>query len=231
MSGKLVLIPTPIAQGLPLEPVAKKLLMGRALDENVVILIEELKIARRMWSRFELAREAFEKFIEFNEHSQLDLGPKLIGQLKSGQDVFLLSDCGLPAFCDPGQKLVELCHQNNIRVTATPFPNSVALALALSGFESHQFFFAGFVSNKSDQRKKDLKKVATNPHTTIVMDTPYRFNKIFDELHELCPDREVFIGANLNGSDEFCWRDTFKNLSHKLEKCKCEFVMVLGSTK
>ena len=32
---------------------------------------------------------------------------ELIIGLRSGKDVYLMSDCGLPAFCDPGVRLVN----------------------------------------------------------------------------------------------------------------------------
>lgn len=231
MSGTLTLIPTPIADNLPLEPNAKGLLEENAQSENIILLVEELKIARRMWASFGLARDAFSKFEEFNEHTQEKAAPKVIAQLKSGKSVFLLSDCGLPAFCDPGQKLVDLCHRNKIKVTATPFPNSIALAIALSGFDSSEFFFAGFISNKSDQRRVDLKRLAVKKETTVVMDTPYRFNKIFSEFLDICPGREVFLGTNLNAENEQLYRGTFKELSSKITKLKCEFIMILGPLK
>ena len=46
-----------------------------------------------------------------------------------------MSDGGLPAFCDPGKELVAACHRNNVKVTSSPFQNSIVLALALSGFD------------------------------------------------------------------------------------------------
>lgn len=229
MSGKLVLIPTPIAPGLPLEPVALELLQNNALDENVILLVEELKVARRMWSRFGLPREAFEKFIEFNEHTQEQVAPGIVQKISKGNDVYLLSDCGLPAFCDPGQQLVEMCHAQKLQVTATPFPNSIALSIALSGMPANEFYFAGFVSNKSDQRSKDIKRIAGIKTVTVIMDTPYRFNKLLEELNEVCPERELFVGANLNAADEICRRARVKDLAREFEKMKCEFVMVLGA--
>lgn len=228
--GKLILIPTPIAEGLPLEPVARELLADRGLCPEVLLLVEELKVARRMWSRFGLEREAFEKFIEYNEHTRAQKLPEIIRELKNGKDVFLLSDCGLPAFCDPGQELVEKCHVEGIQVTCTPFPNSVALAVALSGFVSDQFYFAGFISNKSPERERELKKICQRREMTVVMDTPYRFNKLLEELAQTAPEREAFLGINLNAIDgsEKCIRGGLAKLNEVFEKQKCEFILILG---
>ena len=157
MSG-LILVPTPIHDELPLEPVALKMLQEDCLKEDVILLVEEHKIGRQRWLRWGLPREAIEKFILFNEHSQEKLQSELIKSMKQQKKIYLLSDCGLPAFCDPGQLLVDACHKNKVKVTSTPFPNSIALALALSGFSHSSFVFSGFVPVKQPDRGVWMKK-------------------------------------------------------------------------
>jgi len=143
--GELILVPTPIQDDLPLETIARDLLLSEAMNEQVILLVEEHKIARQRWLRWGLPREAIEKFILYNEHTQEKLVSDIIKEIKAGKKAYLLSDCGLPAFCDPGQLLVQACHKQRIKVTATPFPNSISLALALSGFSHGTFVFSGFI--------------------------------------------------------------------------------------
>src|SRR5688500_7229556 len=108
---ELILVPTPIQDDLPLEPVALERLKSDALKEEVLLLVEEHKIGRQRWLRWGLPREAIEKFILFNEHTQEKVQKEIIDSLKAGKRAYLLSDCGLPAFCDPGQALVDACHK------------------------------------------------------------------------------------------------------------------------
>src|SRR4051812_39004002 len=107
MMGQLILVPTPIQEDHPLESVAKDLLLADALKESVLILVEEHKIGRQRWLKWGLPREAIEKFILFNEHTQEKIQSEIIKEIKGGKRAYLLSDCGLPAFCDPGQMLVD----------------------------------------------------------------------------------------------------------------------------
>lgn len=226
MKGKLTLIPTPIDDSSDLEPKAKSLL-EQAFLNNEIICVEEEKEGRRRWLRFGLPREAIEQFVLYNEHTRDELQLELIKKMQSGKNVYLMSDCGLPAFCDPGQKLVSLCHDSNIQVTSAPFANSIALAVALSGFDHSRFVFEGFVPAKSEDRSKALKRILRSNDVSIIMDTPYRLKKLIDEMSEINPSRMAFIGLELNQENERLYRGSLKELSKKIEKEKKEFVIVV----
>lgn len=227
--NKLVLIPTPIADEIPLEPVAQALLLEEALKENVVLLVEEHKVARQRWIKWGLPREAIEKFLLYNEHTQGKMALEVVQMIKSGKTVYLMSDCGLPAFCDPGQTLVDLCHKQKITVTATPFPNSIALAIALSGFSHNRFTFCGFVPVKDPERGQWMKAELKRPETLIWMETPYRLRKLITELEGTGTKREVFLGMDLGGKDECLLRGSLPYLLKQLGASeKREFVLVLA---
>lgn len=232
--GKLVLVPTPIYDELPLEPVARELLLQDALKEETILLIEEHKVARQRWLKWGLPREAIAKFIIYNEHTQKDLAKDIVEKLTSSpkSTAYLLSDCGLPAFCDPGQSLVDLSHKNKIKVTATPFPNSISLALALSGFKHDRFIFAGFVPQKNPERVQWLKNELKRPETVIMMETPYRLNKFLEELAQLGSKREIFLGMDLGAPEESLLRGSASELArHPQTQAKREFVLILSPLK
>jgi len=227
--SRLVLVPTPIHDELPLESVALELLKGQCLQEDVLILVEEHKVGRQRWLRWGLPREAIEKFILFNEHTQEKLVAQIITSLKQGKTAYLLSDCGLPAFCDPGQTLVDACHKNNLVVTSTPFPNSIALALALSGFSHETFVFSGFMPVKSPDRENWMKKEWRRPETMIWMETPYRLVKLMDEICKLENPRQVFLGMDLGGPEEKLLRGSAEAVRKRLSDSeKREFVLVIS---
>lgn len=229
--SKLILVPTPLQDDLPLETTALELLKADCLKENVVLLVEEHKIGRQRWLKWGLPREAIEKFILFNEHTQENLTAEIIKKIRSGNTVYLLSDCGLPAFCDPGQMLVDHCHKQGIQVTSTPFPNSIALAVALSGFSHRSFVFSGFVPVKEPERTDWMKKELKRPETQIWMETPYRLGKLLEEISKLDVKKEVFLGMDLGGSSELLLRGNIKQILSKLDpKEKREFVLVISGT-
>ena len=227
MSGKLILIPTPIDDESLLCDKTKSIIFD-AISKNSIILMEEEKEGRRRWLRFGLPRECIENFVIFNEHTQKDLSQSLIKNLKSNQDIILMSDCGLPAFCDPGTELVNQCHLNNIQVTSAPFGNSIALAISLCGFNHSRFIFEGFIPVQSPDRQKSLKRILKQKEVSIIMDTPYRLNKLIDELDNLNCSREVFIGLDLNKPEELLLRGSIAKIRKQIEKEKREFILILG---
>lgn len=225
----LTLVPTPLQDDLPLETVALDTLKEVCLKENVVLLVEEHKVARQRWLKWGLPREAIEKFILFNEHTQKDVLPEVLKKLKAGDEVFLLSDCGLPAFCDPGQNLVDACHRQKIKVTSTPFPNSIALSVSLSGFSHDSFVFSGFVPVKEPERSQWMKKELKRPETLVWMETPYRLKKLLEELAVLEGNRDVFLALDLGSPSEQLYRGKAKTIAALIpEKEKREFVLLLA---
>ncbi len=227
MKGKLTLIPTPIDDESPLCAVAKEVLL-KAFENNEILLVEELKANRRRWIHHGLPREAIEKFVLYNEHTRDELKHDLIAKLKEGKNIYLLSDCGLPAFCDPGQELVDLCHQNKIKVSATPFQNSIALAVALSGFPHQRFVFEGFITNKKEIRQKEIKRISNSKEVSIIMDTPYRLKKLLEEFKDFIGNREVFVGIDLNHKTEELHRGNILKILSSIKEFKREFILILG---
>lgn len=228
MKGKLVLVPTPIDDESPLEPVALELLRSAVTDSNSYIAVEDAKPGRRRWLHWGLPREAIADFILYNEHTRGDQRQVILEKLHSGATVYLMSDGGLPAFCDPGQDLVNSCHEKKIQVTATPFCNSISLALALSGFDHNKFIFHGFLSAKKEERKEEIAELLRNRMTQVVMDTPYRLSKMMADLAELSPQKQVFLALNLNHSDELLLRGSASQLEKKVSGQKAEFILVIS---
>lgn len=227
--SELILVPTPISDELPLETVALQKLNEDCLKDEVLILVEEHKVARQRWIKWGLPREAIDKFLLYNEHTSEKMKIEVMKELKKGKKVYLLSDCGLPAFCDPGQNLVDLCHKQKVKVSATPFPNSIALAVALSGFSHSRFHFCGFIPVKEPERSEWMKTELKRPETLIWMETPYRLKKMIEELGKLNPKREIFIGLDLGSSSEKLLRGNADHLVKLIsEGEKREFVLIIG---
>jgi 16S rRNA (cytidine1402-2'-O)-methyltransferase len=151
-------------------------------------------------------------------------------ELRGGKRAVILSDGGLPAFCDPGQRLVDACHETGVRVTATPFPNSIALALALSGFDHRSFHFAGFLPAQAEERKRSLDQLhATQKCTLVLMDTPYRMKALLQAVGESAfKNRKVFLATGLNSPGEQLFRGKVKDILTSLQGLeKAEFVLVV----
>ncbi|MFT6070312.1 MAG: 16S rRNA (cytidine1402-2'-O)-methyltransferase [Bacteriovoracaceae bacterium] len=227
MKAKLFLIPTPIDDQSPLEPVALALLNKAVIDKDI-IAVEDPKPGRRRWLNWGLPREAIENFVHYNEHSRDNELSRLIDHLKNGKNVFLMSDGGLPAFCDPGVELVNTCHNNSIEVTSTPFCNSIALAVALSGFKLDEFIFCGFIPAKKDDREEKFNKLKKESRSLIIMDTPYRLGKTIEDVTRHFPDKKVFLALNLNHPNQELLRGKPSLLQTRVKGQKAEFILIIS---
>ncbi|MEH0861636.1 SAM-dependent methyltransferase [Halobacteriovorax sp. DPLXC-1] len=226
--GTLYLIATPIDEINPLESEAKALMLKACDDaDNSLFLIEDLKPCRRRWIRFGLDRSFIDDFILFNEHTQRDIEQDIISQIQNGKNAYLMSDGGLPAFCDPGQKLVKKCHELGMRVTCTPHSNSISLAVALSGIDCSNFTFAGFPPRKPDERKNYLTNLKKVKMPKVLMDTPYRLTRLIEESLEIFGDTTAFIGMELNGEEEELLYGKLSKLLKKVNGLKKEFILII----
>ena len=235
--GILTLIPTPLAEDGPLEPRAFELLNAAALEpdflEKSVFVIEDLKPGRRRWLGFKLPRVTVDHFFLYNEHTAKTAATDLLKELEMGKNVFLMSDGGLPAFYDPGSELVRLCHQHHIKVTSTPFCNSVVLALALSGMSHQKFWFEGFLPMENSERSEVLKKLLQQKYTSILMDTPYRMKRVLEELNELWGTsqigrKKIFLAMDLNAETEELRLGTPSELLKAINDFKREFILIVS---
>tara|TARA_R110000868_G_scaffold75979_8_gene218928 strand:- start:2039 stop:2731 length:693 start_codon:yes stop_codon:yes gene_type:complete len=227
VKGKLILVPTPIDEENLLDSHTKQLLLD-ACDKGSCFAIEDLKPGRRRWLRYGLPREQIEKFILYNEHTRSESIDELLKCLHSGKDVYLMSDAGLPAFCDPGRLLVDRAHKEGIHVSATPFANSISLAVALSGYPHERFVFEGFIPVKDPSRSESLKYVAAEPRPVVLMETPYRLSKLLSELDQHIGSREICLAIELGMTTEEVVRGSAKALLQKYDGQKRPFVIVVA---
>ncbi len=227
-TGVLTLIPTPISEEVNIDSYAFEALKAASLDlGNNKIYVEDLKPARRSWIRWGLDRDVIDHFVLFNEHSMAGLLNKTIEQLNSGKNVFLMSDGGLPAFCDPGANLVRSAHQKGIKVTSTPFSNSISLAIALSGIDVREFHFYGFPPKKTEERAVFFNKLCNTNSASVIMDTPYRLKKVLSELQSAGIKRDIFLACDLCTSHERLYFGKINSIIKRLQVDKAEFIIVI----
>jgi len=227
VKGKLILVPTPIDEENTLDS-ATLAMINDGIKAGAKFAIEDLKPGRRRWLRFGLPRVQIDEFVLYNEHTREAAIEELLAHLKSGKDVFVMSDAGLPAFCDPGRLLVDRAHQAAVKVSSTPFYNSIALAVALSGYDHDRFVFEGFLPTKDPARSERLKEMAKEKRTMVLMDTPYRLSKCLNELAEVLGPREICLALELGMQTEEVIRGSCAKLRSKFDGQKRPFVLVVS---
>jgi len=206
MTGNLYLIPVPISTGdiAWIQPAAVQQCVGKISH----FIVEHPKTARQflkqIGSKFSLQDI---KMWTLNEHTSDSDLHGLLEPLLAGHDMGLLSEAGCPAVADPGSGLIRLAHKNAISVIPLVGPSSILLALMASGLNGQRFVFHGYlpIENSARARKiAELEKVSINQdQTQIFIETPYRNQKLLEQLVTICSDNaDLCIASNLTSSDE-----------------------------
>ncbi len=231
--ASLIIVPTPIDDGLPLDLSAKKELSN--LTEKDFILAEEPKASRRRWIQWGLPREMISKFVYYNEQTPQTEIKGFIRRIKKGARCYLISDAGLPGIDDPGNELIRRCQEESIIVSATSFPNSHLLALAMSGFSTKEFFCAGFPPQKTADRKQWFSDQIRYPNSMIILDTPYRLKQTITEIIETLKKlhqkkkRKIFIACDLGSESETTYYGNSESIQGNIETLKKHrFVVILS---
>ena len=206
MSGKFILIPTPLGE-----------LNTDTLPEYVVqhihqletFIAERAKTARHVIKATQPPRPISElTVIEMQESSPTVDFNSVKEILKSGHDIGIMSEAGCPCVADPGSEIVAWAYANNFEVVPLVGPSSIMLALMASGMNGQSFAFHGYISAKREELGKDLKKMEDTARrmkqTQIFIETPYRNKQIIEAaLASLSPHTRFCIAADLTTATEF----------------------------
>ena len=174
MSGTLYLCATPIGN---LGDVSARCI--EILKSVDTVAAEDTRRTVQLLNYFEISKP----LTSYHEHNKREKGEYLIGLLKDGKDIALVSDAGTPAISDPGVDMVRLCIENDITVTSVPGPVAAVNALILSGISPRRFAFEGFLSVNKRHRTEHLESLKNDTHTLIFYEAPH---KLRDTLKDMC---------------------------------------------
>ena len=165
----------------------------------------------------------------FFQHNRFTKGEYLLGLLKEGKNVALVSDAGTPGILDPGYNLINLAIENNIPITAIPGPTAFVDALVLSGKPSHEFYFAGFLPNRTQARKNRLKELAQLKITIVFYESCHRILATLEDIAAVFGDRNIAVARELTKKFEEIKRGPAKTILEELkqQKPRGEFVVII----
>jgi 16S rRNA (cytidine1402-2'-O)-methyltransferase len=222
MSGRLVLVGTPIGNLGDLSPRALE-----ALGQAAVVACEDTRRTGRLLSHFGIASPTY---IVVNEHTEGDAAERVIGHVQRGDVVVLVSDAGMPGVSDPGEFLVSRAIAAGVAVEVVPGPSAVLHALVASGLTTSRFVFEGFLPRKGSGRALRLRELSQEHRTAVLFEAPHRLQKTLNDLADVCGgERRIVLARELTKLHEEIWRGT---VSGAIERCaeidpRGEYVLVL----
>lgn len=135
---------------------------------------------------------------------------EVLGWLRGGHDVGLMSEAGCPAVADPGSLVVADCHREGIQIVPLVGPSSILLSLMASGFNGQSFAFHGYLPFEEPQRQRlfgQMKRRITEGETQIFIEAPYRNDRLITELaKDFSPQQELCVAVDLTTPEELIHR-------------------------
>lgn len=171
-------------------------------------LVEDEKSARHFIKKLlpdcNLRELSLERLSEHTAASEL---PRLLEPLMAGHGVGIISEAGCPAIADPGSDVVRRAHEIGARVIPLVGPCSMILALMASGLSGQRWRFVGYLPVADEERRAELRalegEALRSGETQIVMETPYRNQRLLQEILTACrPDTRLCIASNLSAPNE-----------------------------
>jgi 16S rRNA (cytidine1402-2'-O)-methyltransferase len=166
-----------------------------------------------------------------NEHTEVKVALEVVDRLARGEVVAVVSDAGMPAISDPGERLVAAAAAAGHVIEVVPGPSASLTALAASGLPSGRFCFEGFLPRKGAARKERVAAVAAESRTTILYEAPHRVLRTVADLLDACePDRQIVLARELTKLHEELWRGTLGEAMVHLTEVdpRGEYVLVLA---
>jgi 16S rRNA (cytidine1402-2'-O)-methyltransferase len=190
-----------------------------------LIAAEDTRHTKILLDRYEIKTRCTSYF-EYNKVKKTDY---LLGVLKEGKSVALVSDAGTPGISDPGYRIIRMCLDSSIPVVPIPGPSGFLTALSISGKPTDSFTFEGFLSNKPIKRKNQLKALKEEGRTVVLYESPHRILKLLEDIIEIYGDTQIVVAREVTKKFEEILREKTSVILDRFSKTspKGEFIVIL----
>jgi 16S rRNA (cytidine1402-2'-O)-methyltransferase len=223
----LFVIGTPIGN---LEDITLRAL--RILKEADFILCEDTRQTLKLLNRFEIKKH----LISYHQHSKLQKIDYIIGLLREGKYLALVSDAGTPALSDPGGVLIEKVVKelgDGVKIVPVPGASALTTIASVAGLPTDKFVFLGFLPHKKG-RQSLFNFIKESDRTIIFYESPHRILKTLNTLIEVLDEkRRIVVGRELTKKFETIYRGSVQEVLEKVQadEVKGEFVVVVEGVK
>jgi 16S rRNA (cytidine1402-2'-O)-methyltransferase len=168
--GCLYVVATPIGN---LADIGLRALHALALAD--VIACEDTRTSGAFLRHFGLEKP----LLALHEHNERSGAAQVCARLAAGERVAYISDAGTPAISDPGAVLVQVVAGAGHRVMPLPGASSAIAALSVAGDAgARSFVFAGFLSNKAQERANEIARWRDAAQSVVIFEAPHRIEAL-----------------------------------------------------
>ena len=192
------------------------------------IACEDTRNTGLLMSRLGLSTPLFSA----HQHNERESAEKIIGRLRKGERIALVSDAGTPAISDPGTRIVDAVIDAGLSVIPIAGACAGIAALCVSGLMTDEFHFVGFLPSKTGQRSQLLSRLTSTRATLVFYEAPHRILESAQALaNALDGTRRVVVAREISKLFEQIHRCQLSELHDWLaqapEHQKGEFVLLV----
>jgi 16S rRNA (cytidine1402-2'-O)-methyltransferase len=204
---------------------------GRTLEvlrTSDLILAEDTRHTQKLLNHFNIRT----KMISYHKFNEKQRSEEIVQRLMNEEiKAALVTDAGTPCISDPGYELVREVREKGIEVIGLAGPSALTTALSISGIETYEFAFYGFLPRKKSELDAALKRVLKNPVKTFVFyESPKRIINLIEKIKEHMPNATLCVCKELTKVHEKTFygsvNDVLKQLRDHEEVEKGEYVIV-----
>jgi 16S rRNA (cytidine1402-2'-O)-methyltransferase len=205
--GVLYVVATPIGNMGDISARAREILAGSS-----AVAAEDTRHSGRLLRELGLERP----LVSLHEHNERARVAELVGRLRAGESIALVSDAGTPLVSDPGYLLVSAAIEAGVTVTPVPGATAAIAALSASGLPCDRFCFEGFLPARAAARRRRLAELAAEPRTLVLYEAPHRIADCLEDLAAACgQSRRACIARELTKRFETFYRGTLGELAER----------------
>lgn len=197
-------------------------------------IVENIRTARRFLKKVDTNINIDElTFFELNKHTNLEQIENYLLPITNGFHIGIISEAGCPAIADPGSDIVAIAQRKDYSIVPLVGPSSILLSLMASGFNGQSFAFLGYLPVDGSERIRKIKQIEQRVYhedqTQIFIETPYRNQKLVEDLIKNCNQTtKLCIALNITCEDEYIKTKTIKQWTKTLpdmSKKPCIFLL------
>lgn len=194
----LYVVGTPIGNLGDMTPRAVEVLRSVAL-----IAAEDTRVTRKLTNHFGIDTP----LTSCHQHNEADKGEALAQRmLEEGIDLALTTDAGTPCISDPGYGLVQAAVKRGIPVVAIPGCCAAVCALSISGMDTREFAFYGFLPREKKALREKLLAMAAGVPVAVVHESPFRVIELMETVAETLPGTMASVSCDLTKRHELTLR-------------------------
>lgn len=194
----LYVVGTPIGNLGDMTPRAVEVLRNVAL-----IAAEDTRVTRKLTNHFGIDTP----LTSCHQHNEADKGEALAERmLEEGIDLALTTDAGTPCISDPGYGLVQAAVKRGIPVVAIPGCCAAVCALSISGMDTREFAFYGFLPREKKALREKLLAMAAGVPVAVVHESPFRVIELMETVAETLPGTMASVSCDLTKLHELTLR-------------------------